>query len=294
MSIDYSGRIIAELSLAGFSAIPGYGLYRLIFHFSCQVNESNNGKYIVRGLIAQVSAGRSHDKTKLLGKAIPERPIVIQTFPHSHRNSISFYLDLTPAQIEALEEVRKGEDLFFCFDMKGEGYKDDQHWEAWDQLTIPVNRKTWTDVLRQIGYADFLLFEIPVPHSNSPAELKNAIASLEKARDHFLAGSYDDTVANCRKSLESIEKGLNEETAQKEAVRHYQRNRDEMSKEERQLFLREALKRYTHLAHHTSETGANFRFDRAEANMVMGVTAALVSHAMQRIRNFVGPSVSKE
>jgi hypothetical protein len=219
----------------------------------------------------------------LFGVIIPEAPLVIEPHREAFTSYASFYIDLEPARVNAIEGLRNGGDLAFVIELTASvtGQKARAPYAARGNVYFQVNQRTWIDALKAMHYGDFLLFEVPIPSHSAPEELKHAVATLAKAREHLLVGHYGDAVAACRKCLEGVTKALGESKGVTSAREVYRTSDAKaMTMEARYLFLREAATHVAHLAVHTDATGSTASFDRSDAICMLGVTAALLSQAL--------------
>jgi hypothetical protein len=286
MSITYQGsKIIVEFYYERIRGKRGLGFYRLVFDFRYDITAWQDKEYHFKNPRAEVTVGISEKYRQLLGIAEPERPLLVKTRKFTQRSTTSVYIDLDKQRINAIEEIRKGGGLLFVFRIFGEVYENGNPWTAEDELRVPVNQTEWINVLKQMAYSDFLLFEVPLPIEGAPQELRDAVRFLEKANDHLMAGHYDVTIATCRNALDSLTKGLNEKKNMTEATQVYRdkQKRNTMSKDQRAIFIREAMRHYTHLAHHSADAGVANHYNRDDAAMTLSITAALLSHTRQRI-----------
>ena len=120
--------------------------------------------------------------------------------------------------------------------------------------------------------------QVPIPAE--PAGLGNAIELLEAARSQLVSGHYAEVVSKCRMVLERLTTELNEEHALRAAAAAKDQERTAL---QRELFMRRAAIAFAHLAHHPTGVSLNEVFDRNSAQMMLGITAALVSSGMARI-----------
>jgi hypothetical protein len=225
MAITFqAGKIIAEFTSSGVSGDSAIGFYRLRFSLRYDTPPWPDRQFQFRNAKAEVYVVGSDINQKFLGLADPERPLIITAKPHASRSFILFNLHLSGKQLVAIEDVRRGGDLRFNLIIFGEAHADADSQAVQDELSIPVNQKAWIDVLKQMNYTDFILFEIPMPDKGAPADLKASVDLLSKAKEHYIFGNYVDTVATCRLALESLTKGLNEDDEQSEAVSLYREN----------------------------------------------------------------------
>lgn len=285
MSLSYNGRTVCDLNFKNLSGRPGIGIHRLSFFIEYVTSPwPDPGITLseIRGTVTVQTLGTG-TAPQLLGVVVPESPLVIEPRKESFTSQATLCIDLDPARVRAIEDVRNGGDLSFVVAISCAvvGSKAVAPNMAMGDLYFQVNQRTWIDALKQMGYGDFLLFEIPIPMPHATEELKQAVVKLTKAREHLWAGHYDEVVAACRVCLESITKGLKETDDMKNARNAYAAaGRKSMSQAERFLFLREAATYVAHTAHHTDETGASASFDRKDAICMLGVTAAILSRAL--------------
>ena len=127
------------------------------------------------------------------------------------------------------------------------------------------------------GYGRTLLFEVPIPAE--PAGLGSAIELLETARGLLATGHYSEVVAKCRMVLERLTQELDDDLALKAARVAQGRDR---TAQQRELLIRQAAIDFAHLAHHPTGISLDEAFDRNAAQMMLGMTAALVSSSMAR------------
>jgi hypothetical protein len=66
-----------------------------------------------------------------------------------------------------------------------------------------------------------------------------------------------------------------------EAAWNQRRSRD-CTAEQRELSMRQSAINFAHLAHHPTDESSDASFDRNSAQMMLGITAALVSSAIGR------------
>ncbi len=290
MSLSYSDNSpIANLSVKSITGRPGIGFYRLLFEVSITQHRISKKETWTsfREISGQVRVGSPRAAHNDLGKTYPEVPLVMvakQSSPELISPDIYshlFYIDLDPFQIECIEDLRNGGDLKFTLHLSGiaDGYWGPQS-RTVQEVHFRANQSDWIKVLGEMKYQEFLLFEIPIPPENASSELKQAIQYLKQAKDHLLKGHYDEVVGKCRLVLESVTKGLKEESDVQTAINTYSNGRKEMTKNQRILFLREVARHVCHLPHHVSDDSSNVSYDRTDATCVLGVTAAVLARSL--------------
>jgi hypothetical protein len=147
--------------------------------------------------------------------------------------------------------------------------------------TIRITQSDWLNALEKMGYGNTLLFEIPIPNTTSDVPLQ-ILQYLQKARNHYLTGNYQETIGDCRTALDKLAEFLDDEPLLSRAKNKFLedgKSRQAMSKDERVLMIRDVLRHYTHLSHHPEEDdkGIKVPISRNEAGMILGQTASLVS-----------------
>lgn len=274
--------IICNFTKNNLSGDIGVGIYKLRFCANSAVQNQEDKSYEFRNIYSEIYLReKAKDKFKLVGYAKPEKPLIIKTSKFSHQSSVLFDLLLNKDQINSIEEERGGGDLFFKLNITGETYCNGESDTAYTELLFPVNQKEWINVLKQLNFTEYLLVEIPIPSERETKQIKNSIDFLIQARKNFIEGNYEETVAICRKALESLSKGLGETENQKKARDLFKTNQQEMSLEQRYLMIREATIHFSHLAHHVSNTGERFSINRRDANFILGLTSMIISFSLK-------------
>ena len=87
-------------------------------------------------------------------------------------------------------------------------------------------------------------------------------------------GNYDDVVAKCRISLESVISNWGKIAAVRNSVKT---NKKGMTKQQRFFHALDQIVYFSHLAHHPDENGEYISFTRSEAVFVLGSTIAAIS-----------------
>lgn len=284
MSLDYQHKIIAEARCTGAHLQDGIGFYLLRFsmYFDVKIHPDQAKPFRLENVRARVFAGGSPSPQMLLGDADPEAPILIRTgkeYPSSAR--LLFDVALSVSQLEALEAIRNGGDLYFKLHLYGESYGTHDPIPAHDDVQLHIAQTDWVKLLKQAKFAEIVLFEVPLPAQSDAGIIKSAIDHLRKAKDLFLAGHYDECVAKCRLAIENCAKAKQDSQQQGGAVQAYCKNRNAMNADERLLMIRAAVKHYTQLAHHDLDDGVS-GFRRSDASLILGMTAGLLAHAQAK------------
>lgn len=305
MGLDYRGDTIAELRPHGVHGERRLGRHiRLGFNVEMNIiatppasqgsptPPSASAPISIHNLSGNISVQTTKQPINL-GHLYTDRPFWITTYPQHRTDHVTVYTDLAPDQIEALEEYRSGAGLNFSLNLMALTERQGNVDTKWDQIVFTVNQSAWLDILKQVGHGDFLLFEIPaLPVATTETDY---LVCLKEARQHLWLGQYDDAVEDCRKALACYRKTQNLDTAitksehlflakkspvpsGNDATQKGNGNgqRNDMSKNERFLFLHRATKHLTDTPAHP-EGKAPQPFTRQEAISVMSIVAALLA-----------------
>ena len=195
-----------------------------------------------------------------------ERLIKCHDFPSSEQ--IAFEMVLSREQINALEAYRQEKDLKLNLGLRALVASGDELLPSFDCTDIIVPREQWLNALKNAGYRNTLLFEVPLPATS------DGLASLiSKAQEFIETGHYKDAVMQCRHIVEQVESLREDKQASVSANKiAHSGERREMSPVDRLLSLREQLKNICQLGAHGTE-----EFTRSQAKAVLGMTMALLA-----------------
>ena len=219
---------------------------------------------------AKVYVGKERS---FLGIAMPESPRTFRPTSHEQKGGILYEMVLSKEALEQIEIIRSGNELEFKLDFSGEYY---------DGLNLLCNstsswhkasQNDWIAVLEAMKFKGGLVFELPMEITPSD-DIKTALTAIEKAKNHLYRGNYDDVVAKCRISLESIMSGWGDIQSIRKISKENKRG---MSKEQRYIHAIDQIVNFTHLSHHPDEDDEYISFTRSEAVFVLGSTISVVS-----------------
>jgi len=277
MGISWNSRVIADASaprIHGARMVGGYVL-RLGVDFHVSNWDEPTPPTVI---FAPAWVSIDGPAGPLLGMAPPELMQPFTVSQYAATRGVLFDLSLAPAAMEALERHRNGLDITLTVKLQAEVRRGAEVQIGWDELTARFNISQWTAALEQAGYGRTLIFEVPIP--DEPRGLRAAIELLASARRLLSAGHYGEVVAKCRMVLEQLTHELGE-GPKLEAAWNQRRSRD-CTAEQRELSMRQAAINFAHLAHHPTDEALGASFDRNSAQMMLGITAALVSSATGR------------
>jgi len=289
VSISWNSRIIADVSFKGLYGRPVMGGYSLRFSIGFEVTNWTEDQDYPTPSLAHAPVNLAIGANNFLGYAVPEAVIPFRASPYSSSTALLFDLVLNASAMEAIEAARNGGDIAFKIQLVGSISRTTGNQPLRDEVTCRVAQSEWLRVLRECNYGRCLLYEIPVtPAGNEDSSL---IDELARARHHFSLGHYRETVACCRLVLESLTQQLDQVPDLKRAAAIQGGDKRSMTIIERELFMRQAAIHFAHPAHHPGQD-YDASFDRADAQMLLGITASLVSRALTRGKDASPVSVS--
>jgi hypothetical protein len=205
-----------------------------------------------------------------VARMIPANPpFWIQSYKHSNTQAVIMEADLDRYRLEAIEKARRGRDLHLAIQLRAQAEQKGQRQAVGGSEEVNLNRGQWIDILKQLGYRETLLLEIPLSGAKN-RHLASAIKHLDTAHDALQRGAYRDAVAMCRDALEALTPFAGDDReATFENSRHHNKN-------QRLLVLRRALRQLPHAAKHAEPGDQLIEWEHADAEMLVSMTAALV------------------
>lgn len=245
----------------GREAAGGYGLV-----FSMRGNrQACQNTMVIFDLSLSISLA---DTRKPLAQSIPSSSRLIKCHNFTSSEQVFFEAVFTKEQISAIEDYRQEKDLKLQFGLRALIATGDEWFSDQDLADVTLTREQWLDALRNAGYRNTMLFEVPVP--TVPDGLALVIS---KAQEFIEIGHYRDAVMQCRHLIEQVETIREDKKSSGTAnnMAHGQNRRD-MTAVQRLLSLREQLKNICQLGAHGSE-----EFTRSQAKTVLGMTMTLLA-----------------
>lgn len=276
--LTINSRVVGSAKIQGPNLIRILGAYQLRFNVSGNLaSQSETRKYLRfdTAMLGIEAKGKAQEPPKPLGVAQPTRPPLIDL--SLHLIAIDYALTLTAGQLEALEAARGGSDPVFVVNFYG-GIATDEGWTAVEwrlKSELPASR--WLELLKQSGWADSVLIEIPLPVFPTESE-KRPYDAFRSATEYFSKADYATCVAKCRDALDELKVNTQlSEQGFKKLLDSHMGSLSDMTKEEREQLVWHSLRHYTHLSKHAISDGGTDDFSRADARMMIAMTAQLLS-----------------
>lgn len=265
MSIRHNSNYLIEFDQLQINGQKALGGYAFTFTF-----KGNRAAIEPSVMIIDLSLSiATANQEKLIISSVPSATPLIQCGAYANSEQISFEVSFTKEQVNSLEEYRQENDLQLSFGLRAVTTLNAQVWSSFDISDVIIPRESWLNALRDSGFRQTILFEVPFP------EIDKELGSLvSKAQEFIETGHYKDAVMQCRHIIEQIEKFRGDKALSLEANKKSQnrQEREDMTAIERMLSVREQLKSICHLGAH----GREF-FTRSQAKAVLGMTLALLA-----------------
>lgn len=275
MGINLNSRIIADTRLAGISGMPIAGGYllKLTVEFAV-MNWDLADRPVV--IFAPARVYMKGNEGLQLGLAVPETVQPFTVSNYASTRAASFDLFLSQTAMDVVEKRRDGQGVPLGIKLHGEIRLTGDVHPIYDDIHGDVNLVQWLGALEQAGYGRSVLFEVPIP--SQPEAAGAAVELLEAARQHFARGHYPDAVAKCRMVIEGLTSALGQDDLLRAAVATQKKDR---TREQRELAMRQVAMDFASLAHHPTGVPQDELFDRNAAQMMLSMTAALVSSGLR-------------
>lgn len=304
MQMSFNSRVRAEgrfKSIYGRRTLGGFDLM-LTLEVSVPANERPTDAIAIEHWTASVNCGRTGAPLKSLGWAWQQSPTIIQTYDYPNSSQVTLVLELTPEKLACLEAERSGGDLELQLQVSAVGrvlvhilkpgpggvtaeYRGQPH-PAHAHLNHTVRLTEWIQVLEQMEYQRVMVFSVAIPFKPATEHFDAAYALLIRAQQQLIRGDFDGVVSLSRKVLDSMVATSGERDAIRDAVskfRGLKEVREGMSKQERALLVQDAIRHYTHLAHHVDDqSGSPEWYSRGDAAFLLTLASAAFSEAVAR------------
>ena len=267
MDLYYENNKLARVRVAGMSGSSGIGFFRLVANLEFTFT-SRDDNVTLFPLTGRLAVGNRD-----VGRLFPLAAELTKATPRDYPDTIALYADLDRPRVEALEAIRDGGALNVDVHVGGQ-VMSKQHGlcslrSASDNYQL--NQTGWIDVLRQMGYGETMLVEVPVTDG-----IKKATKFLAAAQKAVGLGNYREAVGACRDVLEAVSMGVDDGDEHDPDFTPLFANTRSKDKQARLRVLRQALKILTHPARHVDEVTVLFDWNREDAVSAIAATAALL------------------
>lgn len=291
MELRYNGSDVASITFSGMwgqKAVGGWALRFSLTFQTKQVSQGPHASYKAEGIYdlrAHVSVSSASSELVFLGVAHCRQQRFMSIRDHSQQEGRLFDLSLLDGQLAALEEMRGAGGITFHFDIYAQGDGTAGPWPLETVLKKDFNISEWTKLLEDMGAAEYLCVPVLLPQSRVSDPHNEPIGYVRQAQGFLLQGEYRAAVARCREALELLTglhdaaAGPNGALSTKSVLEAFRKDRREMSRAQRLVFLRIAANHLTHLGHHPPESSRDV-LSRQDAALAIAACAGLISASM--------------
>lgn len=279
MSLTIDGRVIAEARIQGVTLRGMLGAFELMFGFYLSVKPKTQDPERLSITGARIRVSRQGEAWQELGYATPQWPFEVIAHQHQINMSPGLILSLQYSQINALEDLRDTGDLDFELLVFGKGFDANGEHTVQETLRTHVPKSVWIKQLKDAKARDVLMLEVPMSFVGSTKRDKEIHKNLRHAEECYRNGDYLGCVASCRTAVQELgyRKQKNKNWAGN-ALSALAGERNSMGKDAREIALFSALRHYTHLAHHSDSEGGVTSYTRAEARLILSMTASVLAY----------------
>jgi hypothetical protein len=275
------------------------GIPRLIFNFLAKnTSDLNLGIANVNAEI-RVTPSLSGDdisKSYFIGYAVMESQI--GQFSKYTEQSWRLSLPLYPYTLQKMEEMRKGGDLFltalfFCAavsmldgaspltglgraSVQTPGYSS-------NYCPFKVAQSDWVKTLRDLGYGDYFLMEIPLRGVPPRRGMEKAVVHLRSAWENFEEGKDDQTLVSCYKAFEYLAKRKGAKHPDQQGFLKLLENLDDEGKKTPLKMLMHNLCTFLTLGRHEQGKEA-VAIDGADSEFALILTQAALGYLAKRMK----------
>ena len=271
-----NGKRFAIAKLTGLSGAPLLGAQRLRLHLELQMLGPGAAAGPLLELGGDLELARGPDTKKISDTRAPAHNFPLMQFDTANTQVLAIEVDLSNAQVAALDRSTAGADFNLNLNLRGLGQlsgPEDPQSQIFaatvsQPLMLRVTQSDWVRVLREMGFANRMLFEVEFPAAPD-GPLADVARCLEYAVDAFRTQPPKACVAACRGVVESLTTYLadNGHNAWPDA---------KASLEERYHGLRRAVWIISNLANHSDAQALATSWAREDAIAMLTVAAALV------------------
>ncbi|HOX57886.1 MAG TPA: hypothetical protein PLC99_13445 [Verrucomicrobiota bacterium] len=277
-SFTIGSKTFAKPEIKQITGKPCLGFHRLNIRIAFQITEyPNEDKPMVLNLGGELKL-KNQGNDHVIGKMTPSRgDRILKPANHSTEASCDFEVDLEGRSLEAIEALRNGGEIYLVATIWGTALlKENGAQQLYQDLHHNINQGTWVEILAQLGYAKYMLLEVPLPEKNTHPELAQAAEHLSSAQKAMMNGNYKDSMSACREVLEQLHKAMGDtELVAKEWKELLDKTRV-LLKEDRIRLVRRALYILTSAAHHSDDTTAKFEWTREDARSTITILATML------------------
>jgi len=276
---------IADVDHKRMFGQPGVGFYRwslglsLVLQNPLKETDPKIGLKDIRGelSITQAPAGEI-----LVGRfSQPDHSLVFEPYQYRRTTDFTLEAEIDSRRIDAIETFRRGGDLSLKLKLRALAYDCSTQvpYPAEAELHFGANQSDWIKVLQGMGYRKTMLLEVEAVDEASDPGMARAVNHLIAAHAQLLRGYFEQSVAECRKSLEAAKPYFKDMGTIPPSVEAWLKGANETTKEQRLARIGLLLRKLTALAHHSDDTTAITNWQPEDARAILAMTTAILQMA---------------
>jgi hypothetical protein len=205
---------------------------------------------------------------------------------------IDLSVELDQRATEGIEELRRHGDIFItvtCVLVAVEREAGDymvkriaSDWVADEQISsnmfcaYEVPKSRWVQLLKEMGYGDYYLAQIPMPRIRQSRAFKRPLLHLQHAWECFQDGKDRETLAACHDALELLSKELGYEKPDQNAYAVMLQVEGEAEKVAKLRMAFDSCTKFLHLGRHEHECPV--RLEHKDAELALLLTHACLGY----------------
>jgi hypothetical protein len=183
----------------------------------------------------------------------------------------------------AIEKWRDGRDLSVSVNVSGFGSRGTfVTWRYFDEFNGKIPRSEWSDMLAAARFLDHVHLAVP---ATGDRRLSEGTKYLREALDQHVRGDYASVAQTCRKAVEEIGTAGFGQRTPKEVTEFWgnRQQREQYPLGDRIGIVLQAAKQLLHASAHAGPAERDWQ--RADADLALAITAALLQVAPSRLTN---------
>jgi hypothetical protein len=196
---------------------------------------------------------------------------------------VAFSRCVSPVEMAAIEKWRDGRDLSVTVNVCGFGSRGTfVTWRYFDEFTGKIPRSEWSDMLAAARFLDHVHLAVP---ATADRRVSEGTKYLREALDQHVRGDYASVAQTCRKAVEEIGTAGFGQRTPKEVTDFWgtRQQREQYPLGDRIAIVLQAAKQLLHASAHAGPAERDWQ--RADADLALAITAALLQVAPSRLTN---------
>ena len=246
----------------------GIGNYIFGFNLSLEVKKANNSPRLLSDLQGTLSL---NNKFITFISTVGGYINVWSNVNQGISSSAQFQAVLSRENLEEIEKIRNGGDISFDINFYGIVLGGESKSEKVSTtISCKIEQTQWLKHLTTWKYSERIFLEIPLHETK--AELQPAFDYFKRAQNLFFSGHWEQSVAECRKALDSLHLSLDKNANLSNLLEKRKFN----SLKNRILIFILSVKEICNPATHGDENAVAIDWEKQDAEMVLYQTSICI------------------